>query len=146
MVWFDRPELVILPDITLNFFNCPFNILFKFQILMQGRYRTHLALKLIWVFKICESIIWLIPFLYWLTFFRGFLWPFYYWLDENTGILPQLSKTWWALFWGLKSELWSLVAFEKLHEHIRTLFKKERGSLAFFENSNEVQKLNAYPA
>jgi len=29
MVWLDRPKLV-LPDISLNVFNCPFNILIKF--------------------------------------------------------------------------------------------------------------------
>jgi len=33
------------------------------------------------------------------------------------------------------------LAFERLHEHFS---KEERGPLAFFENSNEVQ--NAYPA
>ena len=42
MVWLDRPELVVLPDFSLNFVNCPFNILFKFYILLC-RVGTHLA-------------------------------------------------------------------------------------------------------
>jgi len=40
----------------------------------------------------------------------------------------------------------SLVAFEKLHEHIRALFKRRERSSCIFENSNKVQKLNAYSA
>ena len=39
-------------------------------------------------------------------FFRGFLWSFFYWLDEYAGILSQL----------LKKGLSTLLAFEKLGE------------------------------
>ena len=36
MVWYNRPDLLLPPDISLNFFKCPFNILFIFKIIMQG--------------------------------------------------------------------------------------------------------------
>jgi hypothetical protein len=41
----------------------------------------------------------------------------------------------------------SLVAIEKLREHIRTLYKNDkRFAHIFLKNSNEIQKLFAYPA
>ena len=36
--WLNKPDLTLPPDISLHFFNCLFNILFKFWILMQGTY------------------------------------------------------------------------------------------------------------
>jgi len=41
-IWLDRPEVVLLPDVSLNLLNCPFNILFKFLILKQD---TRLAFE-----------------------------------------------------------------------------------------------------
>ena len=52
--------------------------------------------------------------------------------DEHTGILAQF----------LKSEKDSLMAFEKFCEDIGALFKRGRGLLAAFENSNEIKKLD----
>jgi len=39
-----------------------------------------------------------------------------------------------------------LVAFEKVQEPIRALFKNGKRLARIFENSNEIQKLFAYPA
>ena len=47
----------------------------------------------------------------------------------------------------LNKEIAYLGAFEKVQEHIKGSFKKTaRGLHTFFENSNEIQKLFAYPA
>jgi len=40
----------------------------------------------------------------------------------------------------------SLVAFEKVQEHLRALFKNGERFACIFENSNEIQKQFAYPA
>jgi len=61
-------------------------------------------------------------------------------------------ETWdwadWALYCPLKSEMSSLLASESF-ESLKTHFSKvRRGSLAAFENSNEIHKLDEieYPA
>ena len=38
--WFKSPKLLLPPDINLNFFNCPFNILLIFKILMYGTHKA----------------------------------------------------------------------------------------------------------
>jgi len=44
---------------------------------------------------------------------------------------------------AFESDMGSLMAFEKLRVHFS---KVEKGLLAAFENSNDIQKLDEYPA
>ena len=45
-----------------------------------------------------------------------------------------------------EKEMGSLVAFEKVQGHIMALLKKGERFAHIFDNSNEIQKLFAYPA
>ena len=75
----------------------------------------HLALEPHLNIQNCESIL----FSFLTEFFSvDFLCSFSYWLHDYTGVLLQL----------LKKGVSTLLAFENLHEHIRTLLKRRERS------------------
>ena len=41
VVWLNRPNLTLPPDISLNLLNCPFNVLFIFKIFKQGMHLSY---------------------------------------------------------------------------------------------------------
>ena len=58
MVLFNRPDLILPPDISLNFFKCPFNILFNLKIRMQGTqiaFQFHLSFQKMRDHKLLDS-------------------------------------------------------------------------------------------
>ena len=72
MTWLNRPGLVLPPDISLNSFKCPFNIVYIFKTLLQG---THLAFEFHLSFQKLLEYLLIDSFSLLAEFFRGFFAP-----------------------------------------------------------------------
>ena len=133
VVWLNRPDLILPPDISLNFLKCPFDILFIFKILMQGTqivFEFHMSFQKIQEYKLLNSFPLLDEFFcgFCVLFFLPIGWinilefSYNFWKRGDHSI--GFWKVRWALYWSLKS-------FISIQGHFS---KEKRGPLAFFES------------
>jgi len=123
----------LLPDISHNFFLTVSLIFIQVlsRVLTHLAFEFHLSFQKLREYQLIGSSLLLVEFI--LYPLAAFEFLFSYWMmNTYNRILSQHLKIETALYWLLKREVASLVAFKKLQEHIRALLKNwERFARSF---------------